>query len=213
MSLTLKQNNNILQLKIEISAIFSSDFSGHDFQHTIRVLKNAEYIQKQEGGDLYTIILASLLHDVDDKKISPETYENKDNARRFLKMIDAENEVINDVLEIISSVSFSDGKKPLTIEGKIVQDADRLDAIGAIGVARCFAYGGSKKRPIYYDNDFSSDKKENCDSGVAHFYSKLFKLESIMNTGTAKILSRERTEFMSGFLLQLSKEINDLYDY
>ncbi len=213
MSLTLKQNNNILQLKIEISAIFSSDFSGHDFQHTIRVLKNAEYIQKQEGGDLYTIILASLLHDVDDKKISPETYENKDNARRFLKMIDAENEVINDVLEIISSVSFSDGKKPLTIEGKIVQDADRLDAIGAIGVARCFAYGGSKKRPIYYDNDFSSDKKENCDSGVAHFYSKLFKLESIMNTGTAKILSRERTEFMSGFLLQLSKEINDLHDY
>lgn len=147
MSLTLKQNNNILQLKIEISAIFSSDFSGHDFQHTIRVLKNAEYIQKQEGGDLYTIILASLLHDVDDKKISPETYENKDNARRFLKMIDAENEVINDVLEIISSVSFSDGKKPLTIEGKIVQDADRLDAIGAIGVARCFAYGGSKTTP------------------------------------------------------------------
>lgn len=70
-----------------------------------------------------------------------------------------------------------------------------------------------KQRPIYYDNDFSSDKKENCDSGVAHFYSKLFKLESIMNTGTAKILSRERTEFMSGFLLQLSKEINDLYDY
>lgn len=145
MDLTIKQYENIEFLKKEIAAIFSGDYSGHDFQHTIRVTENARKLYASEGGDLYIIIISALLHDVDDKKISAVTYENKDNARKLLKMIDSDDDTVSSVMEIISSVSFSDGKIPLSIEGKIVQDADRLDAIGAIGIARCFAYGGSKK--------------------------------------------------------------------
>lgn len=208
MDLTIKQYENIKFLKKEIAAIFSGDYSGHDFQHTIRVTENAKMLHASEGGDLYIIIISALLHDVDDKKISAVTYKNKDNVRKLLKMIDSDDDTVNSVTEIISSVSFSDGKIPLSIEGKIVQDADRLDAIGAIGIARCFAYGGREKRPIYYDRDFRTDMDITCNSGVAHFYSKLLRLESLMNTETAKNLAGDRTEFMLNFLRQLSNEIN-----
>ena len=134
-----------------IQGIFSGDSSGHDYYHTIRVYKLATKIAKQENADVKIVQLAALLHDVDDIKLSPDTYAAKKNAVDFMMANKVDEEIIKVVCKIIDEVSFAgtDSVVPDTIEGKCVQDADRLDAIGAIGIARTFAYGGSRGRKIY----------------------------------------------------------------
>ena len=134
-----------------IKSIFSGDSSGHDYYHTIRVYKLATKIAKQENADVKIVQLAALLHDVDDIKLSPDTYVTKKNAVDFMTINKIDGKRIEAVCKIIDEVSFSgtDSVVPDTIEGKCVQDADRLDAIGAIGIARTFAYGGSRGRKIY----------------------------------------------------------------
>ncbi len=209
MSLTEKENSNIKFLTDEAYRYFSDDYSGHDFNHTERVLENAIKLQAAEGGNLYIIELAALLHDFDDIKISYATSENKANAERLLRYIGEEDELIKAVKDIIDSVSFSKGKSAVSLEAKIVQDADRLDAIGAIGIARCFAYGASRARPIYYDKNFISDKIDGCDSGIAHFYAKLLKIEEKMQTETGRRLASERTEFIRIYLKELYDELNN----
>ena len=140
--------NNALEY---IKEIFSGDSSGHDYYHTVRVYKIATEIAKQEYADVNIVQLAALLHDVDDKKLSPETHSTKKNAVDFMTANGVDADMINTVCKIIDEVSFAgtDSVVPRTIEGKCVQDADRLDAIGAIGIARTFAYGGSRGRKIY----------------------------------------------------------------
>ena len=129
---------------------FEGESSGHDYFHTYRVYKNAEMLVNNiPEADREICLLGAILHDVDDDKISPETHENKDNARKFLTDNNYPQEKIDFLCKIIGDVSFSEKVKPESIEGKIVQDADRLDAIGAIGIARTFAYGGNKGREIY----------------------------------------------------------------
>ena len=192
-----------------IKGIFSGDSSGHDYYHTIRVYELATKIAKQEKADVKTVQLAALLHDVDDIKLSPDTYSTKKNAIDFMITNKIEDERIEAVCKIIDEVSFAgtDSVAPDTIEGKCVQDADRLDAIGAIGIARTFAYGGSKGRKIY-DPEIKpkigmnrEEYQKNQDStSINHFYEKLLLLKDMMNTTEGKKLAEHRQAVMQEFL-------------
>ena len=169
--------------------IFAGDGSGHDFDHTLRVYHMAVRIAKEEGADIQMVALAALLHDVDDHKLSPETCEHKDRAVAFLREQGVDEQKIHSIVEIISEISFSAGNgRPSTLEGMCVQDADRLDAIGAIGIGRAFAFGGSRGRRMH--DPEGVDKT----ATVEHFYDKLFKLKDLMTTATGQTLARQRDE-------------------
>ena len=151
-----------------IKTLFQNNSDGHDAQHTLRVYHNALLIAESEPDcNLFVVSLAALLHDVDDYKLFRT--ENNANARTFLSSQDIETEHIDYICDIINSVSFSknQGKRPTSIDAKIVQDADRLDAIGAIGIARTFAYGGKCGRTL--------------EDSVQHFHDKLLLLKGEMN--------------------------------
>ena len=127
-----------------IEKIFAGDGSGHDFDHTMRVYRMAVRIAEEEGARQDIVALAALLHDVDDRKLSPQTCANKDRAVGFLRDNNMDEDTIKRIVQVISEISFSEGNgEPSSVEGKCVQDADRLDAIGAIGIGRAFAFGGS----------------------------------------------------------------------
>ena len=191
---------------------FENEYSGHDWFHTLRVFKTATRIAEAEGADLVTVQLAALLHDVDDRKLSPETYEDKANAREFLSENNVDDDQIDEICRIIGEISFAENCVPSTLESKCVQDADRLDAIGAIGIARAFAYGGNHNRLMYHPDvkpNLNMSKEEYVNSKsttVNHFYEKLFKLTDMMNTDTAKLIARERDEYMRGFLAEFLDE-------
>jgi len=175
--------------------MFAGDSSGHDFDHTLRVYNMAVRIAREEEADLMTVQLAALLHDVDDRKISPGTAENLDNAVRFLKNHHVSDESIRDICTVISQVSYSRHPgPPTTLEGKCVQDADRLDAMGAIGIARTFAFGGTRGRCLY--DPLGKDDT----TSIQHFYDKLLKLKTLMNTATGMKLAQDRDVFMRAFL-------------
>ena len=193
---------------------FENEYSGHDWFHTLRVFRTATRIAEAEGADVVTVQLAALLHDVDDRKLSPETYAEQKNARSFLAENGVEESVICEICRIISEVSFvgRDSVVPSTLEGKCVQDADRLDAIGAIGIARAFAYGGNHNRLMYHPDiapNPNMSKEEYIKSNsttVNHFYEKLFKLTDMMNTDTAKQIAKERDAYMKAFIAEFLDE-------
>ena len=198
-----------------IKKMFSDDCSGHDYHHTMRVYRLAMQIAEQENADMLTVQLAALLHDVDDVKLSPETHETRKNAVGFMKNNGVDDKVIASVCKIIDEVSFAgiDSVEPSTIEGKCVQDADRLDAMGAIGIARTFAYGGSKGRKIYdpdikpLTNMNKTDYRQNHNStSINHFYEKLLLLKDMMNTETAKKKAEYRQAVMEDYLEEFMAE-------
>lgn len=202
------------KIKLRVQELFKGESSGHDYFHTLRVYNNACKIAQKEECNILLVQLAALLHDVDDIKIF--NTKNYNNAKTILQEFKYNEQIINSVIKIISEISFK-GKstEPTTIEGKIVQDADRLDAIGAIGIARAFTYGGNKNRELYNPdikprlNMTEEEYRSNNGTTINHFYEKLLLLEKYMNTDTAKVIAKERTEFMNNFLKQFYKEWNN----
>lgn len=198
-----------------VESEFRTEGSGHDWFHIDRVRKMALRIGKTEVCDLFIIEMASLLHDLDDWKLTAPTTEESSNAKKWLDSIGLDSEVASHILEIIGEVSFKGAgiETPVkTIEAAIVQDADRLDAIGAIGIARTFAYGGHKSRLIYdpsvvpvMHTDFQEYKSSSAPT-INHFYEKLLLLKDRMNTKTAQIIAEQRHQFMSDYLLQFYDE-------
>ncbi|MDE7218559.1 MAG: HD domain-containing protein [Oscillospiraceae bacterium] len=197
-----------------VREIFAHDYSGHDFFHTLRVYKMAVTIAEREGADLLTVQLAALLHDVDDVKLSPETHESKGKAVSFLQRHDVPQETMEKICQIAGEISFAgtDTVVPQSLEGKCVQDADRLDAIGAIGIARAFAYGGSHDRAMY-DPDVpfkegmnGEDYRKSLSTTVNHFYEKLFHLRAMMNTDTAKAIAKARDAYMRAYIAEFFAE-------
>ena len=187
---------------------FKNDYSGHDFWHTLRVYNNAKLIAKDESCDEEIVFLAALLHDVDDYKLVGEQDEPLQNAKKFLRDNEYPEKRIEWICQIISQISFKESGKdvPDSLEGKIVQDADRLDAIGAIGIARAFAFGGffhevMHNPELHYREDLSVEeyKKKN-GTTINHFYEKLLKVKDLMNTETAKTIAKNRHQYMEDFL-------------
>ena len=205
----------IERAKAYVRERFENEFSGHDYFHTFRVFNMATQIAKNEGANLEIVQLASLLHDVDDRKISPDTYENQANAREFLICNYVDDETIEMICQILREISFSSNNEtPTTLEGKCVQDADRLDAIGAIGIARAFAYGGNHNRHMYHPdikpnlNMTKDEYKKSESTTINHFYEKLFKLTALMNTETALQIAKEREAYMNDFVSKFMDEWN-----
>lgn len=181
--------------------IFAGDGSGHDFDHTMRVYRMAIRIAEEENAQIDIVALAALLHDVDDRKLSPQTCANKDRAVAFLRENGMEESTITRIVQIISEVSFSEGNgAPSSLEGMCVQDADRLDAIGAIGIGRAFAFGGSRGRLMY--DPLGEDKS----STIQHFYDKLLLLKDRMNTSAGKNMAQQRDAFLRAFLEEFYAE-------
>ncbi len=176
-----------------IRRLFAENADGHGLEHALRVYRTALQLAKSApAADPLVVALGALLHDADDHKLFHT--ENNANARRFLAEQGVGAETADRICGAINAVSFSQnrGKRPETIEGQLIQDADRLDAIGAVGIARTFAYGGKHGRTP--------------EDSIAHFHEKLLLLKDLMNTEQAKTLAEERHAFMEAFLREWEKE-------
>ena len=189
---------------------------GHDWFHSLRVYNNALLISKNEPVDVFVVELGALLHDIADSK-----FHNGDEtvgpqiAREFLFKLNVDSQVIEHVVNIIENISFKGGKeaqKFKSAELDVVQDADRLDAIGAIGIARCFNYGGFKNRELYnpeikpHLTMTKAEYKTSTAPSINHFYEKLLLLKDKMNTKTGKDIATKRHAFMELYLEQFYKE-------
>lgn len=197
-------------LKEELKIHFENEATGHDYWHALRVAKSAVHIGDLENANIKIVELAALLHDVADWKLDEERRsEGLSKMDYWMKKLGCSQDEMQHVYRIIEDISYKGGtrkEKPQTLEGRVVQDADRIDALGAIGIARAFAYGGSKGRPIH-DSDhgpveFDSFEayKNHQGASVNHFYEKLLKLKALMNTDAGKVLAEERDAYMRAFL-------------
>lgn len=205
--------NVINLLKQEVHDLMIND-TAHDFDHIMRVFKNAQNICKKENANEKLVLSAVLLHDIisypkSDKRSKLSSIKSAEESKKILKKFNFTKEEIQIISDAIRDHSFSRNVIPATLEGKILQDADRLDAIGAIGIARVFAVGGSEKRPFYNIQDpFCKGRTPNDEIWTLdHFYRKLLKLESLMNTKSGKIEAKKRTRVLKDFLNELKKEI------
>jgi uncharacterized protein len=193
------------------------DSSGHDWHHIDRVRKNARLIwSKEQVGDWFIIEMAALLHDIPDEKLNESEKAGWAKLNSFLQGVKLESHTVQKIKDCIETVSFKGGREIdlSSIEAEIVQDADRLDALGAIGIARTFAFGGKKGHPIFdpglnvREEMTLEEYRSGNSSSVNHFYEKLLKLKDKMNTAHAKQLAEERHHFMETFLAQFYSEWN-----
>ena len=204
--------NNALEFA---KRLLEKDSTGHDYHHIPRVTKLALRIaQTESGADPELVGLIAALHDVDDRKLSPETCKNQDNARCFLENAGLETGKIAMILKGIRQISFkgTDSVAPDSLEARCVQDADRLDAIGAIGIGRAFAFGGARGRSMYDPEqppvmgmDGETYAKTQGPT-INHFYEKLLLLKDMMNTETGKAMAAHRHGFMEAFLEEFYRE-------
>ena len=213
----MEKEEIISKIKKYVQEVCKNDSTGHDWWHIERVYNLAKYIAQKENADSFIVEMSSLLHDIDDWKFSNTNDTKTTVTENFLKSINIDDDSFKKIIKIIQTISFKGGvvdSTQHTIEGKVVQDADRLDAIGAIGIARTFTYGGSKSRVIYDPNlkpiDFKSlnEVKNSQNHTINHFYEKLLKLKDLMNTNTAKEIAQKRHKFMEDFLKEFYSEWN-----
>lgn len=204
----------INSVKKYVEDFHTGDSTGHDFHHVMRVYRNALHIQAGTGGDYFIIAVASLLHDTIDDKLNKSDQAVED-ARNYLRGFEIEEAVVERILYAMQAVSFKGGKnefKVRSIEDKVVQDADRLDALGAIGIARTFIFGGAKNHEMHDPEmdartDMTAEEyRKGQNTMINHFYEKLLKLKELMHTDTAKALAEERHRFMEEYLEQFYGE-------
>ena len=195
----------------------SDDTTGHDWWHVYRVWNLASQIAQREGANLLVVELAALLHDMDDHKIAGADSDYLPNARKVLVDLAIRPELTDEVIDVIKQVSYKGAgvdTTPTSLEASVVQDADRLDAIGAIGIARAFAYGGSKNRELYNPEEQPNlhgsfhEYKNSKGSTLNHFYEKLLLLKDRINTNTAREIAGERHEYMVDFVDRFVNDFN-----
>ncbi|EAF1498119.1 HD domain-containing protein [Listeria monocytogenes] len=199
----MKHEEIIIAAQQWMQSHFEKEATGHDWEHIKRVWHLSKQIQAVEGGDKFTIELAALFHDYNDSKLTEDPLQATEIITTWLREKEIPKEVISKIIRIIQAVSFKNGKNPIhasTIEEKIVQDADRLDAIGAIGIARTFTYGGSHNREIANQNH-----PEN--TTLQHFYDKLLLIQEQLKTTTAQEIAVEKQKIMQDFIHALEKEL------
>lgn len=216
--MTKDQLQHIKLTEAFVKTTLESAEGGHDWFHTLRVFKNSLLISKNEKVNDYIVALGALLHDIADSKFhNGDEAIGPQKAREFMFKIDVDSETIEHVVSIIENISFKGGnvtKSFSSIELDVVQDADRLDALGAIGIARTFNYGGFKNRKLY-DPSIAPDMhmtkevyKASTAPTINHFYEKLLLLKDRMNTKTGMQIAQSRHKFMETFLQQFYAEWN-----
>lgn len=211
-------DNIILQIETFLKREWKDEPTGHDWEHVRRVRDVALHIHKKEGGDAELIELGALLHDISDHKFNGGDIDAGGiKSEEWLLELGASAEIAKKVKDLVNKISFKGANVDageLSLETQIVQDADRLDAIGAIGIARAFAYGGNRSQSIYsmdLDPKLHNSFEEYANSKtttINHFYEKLLLLKDKMNTHEGRRLAEERHEFMESFLKQFYHEWN-----
>ncbi|MBO8155014.1 MAG: HD domain-containing protein [Bacillaceae bacterium] len=201
----MKNKKIIIQTEKWMEKVFRNESTGHDIWHLQRVMHLAEHIARKEGGDVFICKMTALLHDYPDEKLTKDPEQAYQDIIYFLKKHNIDQQTIEQILCAMKDVSFRGKHRiPETLEGKVVQDADRLDAIGAIGIARTFAFGGKRGQPIHdpaapgvHDSQsYRSPEK----TTIQHFYEKLLLLKDYMNTDTAKKIALKRHQLMENYL-------------
>lgn len=188
--------------------------SGHDWWHIVRVRNMAARIAQAEGGNHFICQMAALLHDLADEKVAGSEAAGLREVKNLLETLELSKEQVAEIMEIVSGISYKGGHnhRVLSLEGQIVQDADRLDALGAIGIARTMAYSGNKNRIIHdptlpiREQMSLEEYRAQKGSAITHFYEKLLKLKDLMNTQTARKIAQGRHEFLEIYLKQFYAE-------
>jgi uncharacterized protein len=198
-----------------VQTVLSGDGTGHDWWHVYRVWKMSQRIGRAEGADPLVVELAALLHDIADWKLQGgDLSVGPARAKEWLDFLGLDPGIVGHVCQIIANISFKGAaveQQPLSLEGKVVQDADRLDAMGAIGIARAFAYGAAKGRPIY-DPGVQPVEHRTAEAylkggtTINHFYEKLLLLRDRMNTATGRAMAEERHRFIEEYLRRFFEE-------
>nr|WP_145349195.1 HD domain-containing protein [Rosistilla ulvae] len=182
----------------------SEQQAGHGVDHVLRVYRMAGQIQAEVGGDRFVIDLAALLHDIGDAKFHDGIERGGEFSRQILGDVQVAESTIDRVVEIVDTISFRKGtdRATLSIEAQIVQDADRLDALGAIGIVRTIEYGAAVGQPFHRSDNADGQHP----TGIGHFHDKLFRLSGLMNTEPARRIAHQRHAFMQSFLDQYQSE-------
>ncbi len=205
--LTAEQRDLVTAVERIVTQRLQGQMAGHGIDHVQRVVLNALQIQPESGGSLFVVLLAAWLHDVGDAKFCDGVERSAQYSREILAALHVPRDTIEQVVHIVDNISFRKGVDPttLSLEAQIVQDADRLDALGAIGIVRTIEYGASCGQPFFDPaSDISTGR-----TGVGHFYQKLFKLVNLLNTSTARRLAGQREQFMRDFLQQYFAECGE----
>lgn len=195
-------------------SVLENDLTGHDWWHIHRVVRLAERLAREEGADVYICTVAALLHDVADEKLNDSKESGMRRVSEWMEAQPMRREDREHVLEIIANMSYNAGANPpmRTLEGRVVQDADRLDAIGAVGIARTFVYSGRTGRPIHdpalppRDSMTPAEYRQGKSTAVNHFYEKLLKLKDRINTPSARRIAEERHRYMEAYLERFMRE-------